>query len=89
MAAAATPRTKAAAVAAVEQLEQQHRLRAQPQKQQQRQPQWLLVAAIILTLFTVSIQGITEELSPAFDFLPYPKNSTEKSDLERLKFLLL
>ncbi|XP_029406492.2 semaphorin-2A isoform X2 [Bactrocera dorsalis] len=54
----------AAAAAANAQVEQQHRLQAQPQRHQRHQPQWLLVAAIILTLFTVSIQGITEELSP-------------------------
>lgn len=48
----------------IAQVEQQHRSQAQPQRHQQRQPQWLPVAAIILTLFTVSIQGITEELSP-------------------------
>ncbi|XP_037941239.1 uncharacterized protein LOC119674188 [Teleopsis dalmanni] len=34
------------------------------QQQLQRQPQWLLVSVVMLTLFAVSIQGITEELSP-------------------------
>lgn len=38
-------------------------------RQQQQQRQWqqrplLLVSVVMLTLFTASIQGITEELSP-------------------------
>lgn len=66
--AASAPPTKAiatnVAAAAIAQVEQQHRSQAEPQRHQRHQPQWLLVAAIILTLLTVSIQGITEELSP-------------------------
>lgn len=34
------------------------------QCQQQQQHQWLAVSVVMLTLFTVTIEGITEELSP-------------------------
>lgn len=54
-----------------QQQQQQHQVilhskRPQQQKfkQWQQLHQWLIVSVVMLTLFTVAIEGITEELSP-------------------------